>query len=32
VSFVDPAPLVAEAEGAFGAPVEVPRDLDTFDF
>lgn len=30
--FVDPAQLAAEAEAAFGAPVEIARDLDAFDF
>jgi hypothetical protein len=30
--FVGPAQLAAEAEGAFGGPVEVARDLDAFDF
>ena len=29
--FVDPAELQAEAEGAFGRPVEVARDLGVFD-
>jgi ribonuclease Z len=31
-NFVDPARLGAEAEAAFGGPVEVSHDLDAFDF
>jgi hypothetical protein len=30
--FVDPAKLAAEAEAAFGGPVEISRALDAFDF
>jgi ribonuclease Z len=30
--FADPKELAAEAASAFGGPVEVARDLDTFDF
>jgi ribonuclease Z len=30
--FADPAQLAAEAEAAFGGPVEISRDLDAFDF
>ena len=29
--FVDPEALVAEAEAAFGGPVDAARDLDVFD-
>jgi ribonuclease BN (tRNA processing enzyme) len=30
--FVDPEELKAEAVSVFGGPVDVARDLDTFDF